>query len=93
MPFNSYGALNPSTAFGIIFDARESDVLTINQIETGKLMGRWRNTGANARPVPTTTPTVERGDAQGDILYNGTQLHICLDINGLTWRTITLAVV
>lgn len=96
MPFNGYGSpdSNISRAVDVVYNERERDVSTIFQIETGKLQGRFRNTGANARVVPSTTPTVEMGDAEGDILYNGTQLHICLNIAGeLSWRTISLAVV
>lgn len=93
MPFNSYGRIG-SDAINVVFNERERDVSAVAQLETGKLQGRWRNTGANARAVPTSTPTVAAGDTEGDILYNSTQLHICLSINGaLTWRTISLAVV
>lgn len=93
MPFNQFGAYRVD-GLRVVFQERARDVSTIEQLENGKLPGRYRNTGAAAREVPTTTPTVQSGDAEGDILYNSTQMHVCLSINGsLTWRTITLAVV
>lgn len=88
MPFNSYGAI---PELQIVFNERERDVSIISQIETGKLTGRWRNTGANARAVPTSSSDTAQGDAEGDLMYDNNYLYMCLTISStLTWCRITL---
>ena len=89
MPFNGYGA---SPRIDVVFNEREKDVSTISQIETGKLQGRFRNEGASARAVPSSNTDTVRGDAEGDIVYDGSALYICLKLNDtLEWREIALA--
>lgn len=91
MPFSSYGRLG-SDAINVVFNERERDVSAVAQLETGKLQGRWRNTGANARAVPSSSADVLSGDALGDMLYDSSYLYVCLLIGGtLTWCRIALA--
>lgn len=88
MPFNSYGA---SGGLDVVFGERERDISTVRQLENGKLMGRWRNTGANAREAPSSSADVVSGDAFGDMVYDSSYLYVCLTIGGsLTWCRISL---
>lgn len=92
MPINSYGPLASNNGLEVVFNERERDVSAIAQLETGKLQGRYRNVGAIARDIPTSSTDIVSGDAEGDIVYNGSTLYICLNIsNSLAWRSITLA--
>jgi len=91
VPINSYGPVGQS-AIETIFKERERDVSAISQLENGKLLGRWRNTGANARAVPSSSTNVLSGDAFGDVLYDSSYLYVCLSVSGtLTWCRIALA--
>lgn len=90
MPFNQYGSGEKSLQS--IYRERQGDIATIQQLELGKLQGRYRNTGANARAIPTSSGDVLDGDTQGDVLFDSSYLYICLNQGGvLTWCRISLA--
>ena len=63
MPFNQFGH---SATLTDVLRERLADISTVNQIETGKLQGRIRNSGANARATPSSNSDVVQGDFEGD---------------------------
>lgn len=93
MPFNSYGPLtgNIMQSLSTVYNERERDASAIKQLENGRVIGRLRNAGANARAVPTSNSDVLTGDAEGDRLYDASYLYLCVNISGeLKWGRIAL---
>lgn len=88
MPFNNF---SPTTTLLGIINERSRDVSTIATIENGKLNGRWRNSGANARAIPTSSTDILDGDADGDLMYDASYVYLCASLNGaLKWGRITI---
>jgi len=91
MPFNNYGA---SVNLQQIADERHRDASTVSQLEQGKLDGRRRNEGANTRATPSSNADIIAGDAEGDMLNDGTYRYELINVTGvgLRWHRTALAV-
>ena len=91
MPFNQFGH---SATLTDVLRERLADISTVNQIETGKLQGRIRNSGANARATPSSNSDVVQGDFEGDTLNDGTYIYTLVNVTGvgLRWHRATLSI-
>lgn len=80
MPFNGFGS---RTDLQTITKERKNDCAVITALETGKLPGRLNPPG---RAVPSSHSNVISGDAQGDVITDGTYIYTLISISGsLVW--------
>ena len=83
MPFNQYGV---DGSLQTVLNERLRDISTIEQLERNKLAGRRRNGGANNRTAPSSATDVIQGDAEGDIVNDGTYIYELINVTGTGLR-------
>lgn len=87
MPLNLFGA---NTSLLTIIRERRRDAAAVAALETGKMPGRIRT---GFRAVPSSATDVIAGDAEGDLVTDGTYTYQLITVSGaLKWNRIAHSV-
>ncbi len=87
MPFNRFSS---TASTEDIRRERQRDSMVIENLEQGKLQGRFRN----ERGAPSSATDIVSGDAVGDIVASGSYIYTLIDVfgTGLRWHRQSLAI-